>query len=179
MRSRTFVFRIYADSETYDCEDLIQKLDTFHYIGIKHDKEDCKDHYHFVIRVDNPTTISAICKWLSLCPDDNGKAFHLDVSSSYEQALRYLVHSEGKTEYKVEECICNDEELYKKLCFLTSNKAPLVVDDESGCTIIINEITSGNIATTLELFQFCLANGLLSNMNKFKSLYIQILKEMF
>lgn len=142
-RFYSFNLVIYEDDErfTFQFEELNNLQES---IWIRHDKdlkEDSeegelkKPHYHFVIRLKNASTISALAKRLNV--DE-----HMiePIKRSFNGSLKYLIHYgyDNKYQYSSDEVRSNSDRLYRKFLDLIRKEEPEVDKVESIEEFIVN-----------------------------------------
>ena len=127
---RQFMILLYEDTTSYDYNEVIDKLTSYSkWAYIKHVPEDNekKEHIHFILILDNKTSISAISKRFGM-----PKQFIQNIKD-LRQACRYLVHLgwDDKIQYDLDsvEVSTNFRKDFNK-CF----------DDLETDDIIINKI---------------------------------------
>lgn len=98
---RNFMFLLYPDSTSYNFEDVLLDLKgSFkNYAYIKHKPEDdeLKEHYHFILALDNARTIKSIAKRVGIPIN------HIKVVKTLRGSCRYLTHidQEEKIQYDI------------------------------------------------------------------------------
>ena len=87
---RHFMLILYKDSTSYNFDDVLFDLKgsfkNYAYIFHKPEKDEKKEHYHFILSLDNPRTISGISKRVGV--QDN----YIQPIKSLRASCRYLVH---------------------------------------------------------------------------------------
>lgn len=113
-RFYNFILVIYEDDELFQQQFANLQIN-YKSIYIRHDKdideetgETKKPHYHFIIKLKNAKTISAISK-------ETYVAEHMiePVKKSFDGSLRYLIHfnNDNKYQYDLSEVRCLDDKL--------------------------------------------------------------------
>lgn len=88
-RYRTFTFVAYEDSTSYDFNNVLANLKTYkNWAYIKHlpEENEKKEHYHFIIKLDNATTCDALSKKLGI------GANYIQFVRNERAMCRYLIH---------------------------------------------------------------------------------------
>lgn len=128
---RQFMILLYEDTTSYDYNEVINNLTTYKkWAYIKHIPEtsEKKEHIHFILVLDNKTSISAISKRFGM-----PKQFIQSIKD-LRQSCRYLVHLgwDDKIQYDLDSVVVSEN--FKKdfnKCF----------DDIETDEVIINKIT--------------------------------------
>lgn len=100
-RFRHFMILLYPDSTSYKFEDVLFDLKgSFkNYAYIKHlpEKEEKKEHIHFILSLDNPRSINSIAKRVGVPPN------YFQSIKSLRASCRYLIHQDedNKTKYEL------------------------------------------------------------------------------
>lgn len=125
-RFRNFTIVIYEDDPNFSQQafNLAQEGET---IYIRHDKDidedgnDKKPHYHYVLRLNNACTISALSKRLEV-PENLIEP----VKKSLNGCLKYLIHfgSDDKFQYSKDDVQSNSDALMKRFMKLVTENIP-------------------------------------------------------
>jgi len=99
-RFRLFHIVLYEDSTSYDFEETLRNLKSYNkYAYIKHipEKEEKKEHYHIIIKLDNACTIQSLSKKTGV------PIQHIQNIRNERSMLRYLIHKddEDKIQYDI------------------------------------------------------------------------------
>lgn len=91
-RFRHFMILLYEDSKIYKYDDILFDLKgSFkNYAFIKHEpeKEEKKEHVHFILSLDNPRSINSISKRIGVPPN------YIQSIKSLRASCRYLTHQD-------------------------------------------------------------------------------------
>lgn len=171
MQNKTFrIFSIvcYDDSIDLAFTDILTLCNKYNltYAYIKHKAEDneLKDHYHFMIYYDKPTTIKKVSETLMLNEnyikviDDYGQRYTL------KKTIGYFLHynNKDKINYNIEDMISNNVDLINKYYnILTGGK------NETNELQEILTFIEDNQPTTKTLLKFCIENNLLKTFKKY------------
>ena len=127
-RFYNFIIVIYEDDEKFDTQyfNLVQESES---IWIRHDKDiddegkTKKPHYHFVLKLKNAKTISALAKHL-----DVAENMIEPVKKSMNGSLKYLIHygCDNKYQYDPQEVQSNSQKLKRKFDDLVTKDIPEV-----------------------------------------------------
>ena len=126
-RFYSFICVIYDDDENFENQmfNLLQEKDV---IYIKHDRdvneetgELKKPHYHFVIKLKNACTISALANRVGV-----GENMVEPIKKNVNAAMRYLIHDkcENKFQYDVKDVKSNSDKLLRKFQDLILDETP-------------------------------------------------------
>ena len=139
-RFYNFTLVIYEDDSAFDTQmfNLAQETSI---IYIRHDKDiddegnDKKPHYHFVLKLKNACTISALSKRVGVSEN-----MIEPVKKSMNGCLRYLVHygNDDKFQYNPEDVKSNDDKLLRKFLDLVTKDTPEADKVESIEDYILN-----------------------------------------
>lgn len=188
---RCFLAIIYPDSESYDCELILNRLpyywDNFYYI--LHDKdvwlendwdkyiadngkepdwkigELKKPHYH-LIGYTSPTILGRAAKKFGL--DSN---FVQKADKPLKDNVQYLIHIKEpwKYQYGEAEIITNDPDLNKKLT--------IKQDTEEKATILLDAIFTTEICSISELSKYAIQHHCWDELRRGQHIYSQLIKE--
>lgn len=99
-RYRNFMFILYEDTDSYNFKDILFDLKgSFkNYAYIKHKPEDNekKEHYHFILSLDNTRTIQSIANRVGIPLN------HIQPVRSLRASCRYLPHQDNDDKIKYE-----------------------------------------------------------------------------
>lgn len=104
-RYRHFMILLYDDTTSYNYDDVLFDLKgsfkNYAYIKHKPEKEEKKEHTHFILSIDNARTIESISKRLGV-PSN-----HIQSIKSLRASCRYLIHldNEDKTKYELTDVV--------------------------------------------------------------------------
>lgn len=112
-RYRNFMILLYEDSTSYNFEEVLFDLKgSFkNYAYIKHllEEKEKKEHYHFILSLDNARTISSIAKRVGIAPN------YFQPIKSLRASCRYLTHidTEEKNKYNLSDVIVSNSFMRK------------------------------------------------------------------
>ena len=104
-RYRNFMFLLYQDTTTYNFDDVLFDLKgSFkNYAYIKHlpESDEKKEHYHFILSLDNARSVSSLSKRVGV-PNN-----YISPIRSLRASCRYLTHqdNEDKTKYNLTDVV--------------------------------------------------------------------------
>lgn len=104
-RYRHFMILLYKDTTSYNFEDVLFDLKgsfkNYAYIEHQPEKEEKKEHIHFILSIDNARTIESISKRVGIPVN------HIQSIKSLRASCRYLIHldNEEKTSYELSDVI--------------------------------------------------------------------------
>lgn len=169
-RSYHFVAMLYPDSESYDCNEVLENLPKAfsEYAYILHDRDLNDDgtikkpHYH-VYGKRSQSTISSVAKALGIAPN------YIQFCKSRRGDLRYLIHVDDpdKAQYLPEEVISNFDVLR-------------VIDDlceVKRVSMLLDYVSDGQEHNTLETCLFAIHSGCWSEYRRSYQIFKDILKE--
>lgn len=189
--SRCFLAVIYKDSESYDCELILNRLpyywDNFYYI--LHDKDvyleldydkyvsenqkepewkigDLKKPHYHLIGYCSPTTLGRAATKFGL------ESNYVQVAEKpLKDNIQYLIHRKEpwKYQYTEEEIITNDGEI--------STKLRVKVDAEEKAALLLEAIFTSEIYTISELSQYAIRNHCWDELRRGQHIYTNLLKE--
>lgn len=127
-RFYSFNLVIYEDDEKFS-EQMFSLLQEQDCIYIRHDKDVTDDgdlkkaHYHFVLRLGNACTISALSKRVGVAEN-----MIEPIKKSFNGALKYLIHYgyDNKFQYEQSEVKSNSDKLKQRFEDLVSKEIPEV-----------------------------------------------------
>lgn len=101
-QSRIFLGVLYPDSESYDCQKVISRLeDTFvdlayiiHDMDVDENGELKKSHIHWCGKRSSPAPISTIANALGIAVNN------IEFCKSWKYSLRYLIHADNPEKYQ-------------------------------------------------------------------------------
>lgn len=104
-RYRHFMILLYKDTTSYNFEDVLFDLKgsfkNYAYIEHQAEKEEKKEHIHFILSLDNPRSIESISRRLGIPLN------HIQSIKSLRASCRYLIHldNDDKTRYELADVI--------------------------------------------------------------------------
>ena len=171
-KDRKFRLLLYPDDETH-VKALKYIKENYDYACILHDSditengEIKKEHYHVVIKFDNPVYNTSIIKQLGI------KENYIQDCNSIKQSLLYLIHYNNSEKFqysidKVEGTLKNELEKY-----VIKNE----LLEENKIAIIMEYIDKEGYVHARELSKFCLENQLWSEYRRSYSIINDLVKE--
>lgn len=100
-RFRHFMILLYKDSTTYSYDDVLFDLKgsfkNYAFITHQPEKEEKKEHLHFILSLDNPRSINSLSKRIGVAPN------YIQSVKSLRASCRYLTHidDDEKTRYEL------------------------------------------------------------------------------
>lgn len=171
MQNKTFrIFSLvcYDDSIDLAFTDILTLCNkhnlTYAYIKHKAEETEKKDHYHFMIYYEKPTTIKKVSETLMLNEnylkvlDDYGQRYTL------KKTIGYFLHynNKDKITYNIEDIVSNNVDMINKYYnILTGGK------NENNDLQEILTFVEDNHPTTKTLLEFCIENNLLKTFKKY------------
>lgn len=192
IKSRAFEVELYPDTETYDCYSVLKYIrlkydyvfsfhdkDTYETDTDDHKKGDLKKaHYHVIIRwAGCPRYASGLSKELGV-PERFFLPIHGDEKSRtcLKYRLRYQIHLNELEKYQYPVSNVKGSGKLKELFLLYVN-AERNGSLEENNKAICNYIKSCKYISTMDLFLYCIDNGLYWDYKKNCSTYHRILDE--
>ena len=97
-RYRNFMILLYEDSTSYKFDDVLFDLKgsfkKYAYIKHQPEEDEKKEHYHFILALDNPRTITSLSKRVGV------PANYIQFIKSPRASNRYLVHQDNDNKKK-------------------------------------------------------------------------------
>lgn len=194
-QSRNWSAIVYEDSDSYDCETIINRLsyfwdETIKFYYIKHDRDKytqtdvdlwdldhpdelCpffagdlkKSHYHIVVHTDNPIILGRAAQKFGLTSN-----FVQEVKNR-KQMIQYLIHMNNpeKTQYEIDEVITNDEKIQGWFVQDMSST------EKADC--LLNYIIDNPDCSLFGLTMFAINSGVYDELRRAQHLYSSIIKE--
>lgn len=168
---RKFCGVVYPDAENYDCSSVLAKLAaTFvSWAYIPHDMdvdeygELKKPHFHWVGKVDNPTSPSAVAHKLGVPAND------VCYCKSWKAQVRYLTHADDLEKYPYE------------VGLVTANFDVASFTSKDGERVkagaIFDVIVERNITSVSELTKWCLDNDCWSEYRRAFAIWSAVMNE--
>lgn len=159
-QSRAFLGILYPDSETYDCQKVLVRLeDAFedwsyitHDMDVDGNGELKKPHIHWVGKRKTPAPLSTISNALGVPERD------IEFCKSYKYSLRYLVHADNPEKYQYDPKLVTSNINY--ISFI-ENKLEAMKSRQ-----IFNYIMSNPSIELEDLMQWCFDNDLWSEFRR-------------
>lgn len=169
--SRIFLGILYPDSESYDCQKVLSRLeDTFSdFAYIVHDKdvneegEIKKAHIHWCGKKSSPAPLSTISNALGV------EANNIKFCRNWKLSLRYLIHADNpeKFQYDAENVTANFP-----YCAVVENKL-----SEMMAKKILDYIFEKRPSTMIALMEWCILNGCWSEFRRCSSAWASCIRE--
>lgn len=168
---RKFCGVVYPDAENYDCSAVLAKLAaTFvSWAYIPHDMDVDengalkKPHFHWVGKVDNPTSPSAVARKLGVPAND------VCFCKSWKAQVRYLTHADDPEKYPYDVGV------------VTANFDVAAFTSKDGerekSKAIFDVIVERNITSVTELTKWCLDNDCWSEYRRAFSIWSAVMNE--
>lgn len=171
---RKFTAILYPDSETYDYNEVLDRLtgwgyDEWAYIVHDRDKkpdgEPKKEHIHVILKKSSPTALITIARQLGI------PSQYVQRVKNWTKMVRYLVHEEDtdKVKYEMEEIVSSDS---AKIAMYFKDE-----DETEQAYRIINYLTESGCRSYIQLVEWCCANGLYAACRRNASMWINCIKE--
>ena len=112
-RYRNFIILLYEDSTSYNFEEVLFDLKgsfkNYAYIKHKPETSEKKEHYHFILSLDNARTISSLAKRVGVAPN------YFQPIKSLRASCRYLTHidTEEKNKYNLSDVVVSNSFMRK------------------------------------------------------------------
>lgn len=193
-KGRAWTCVIYPDSTEYDCETLLNRLDSFweRWYYILHDQDTYTDddldkytvehkgeypdwkigdkkkpHYHVVAYVSSPCMLGRAAKKFGV------ESNNVQPVSKLKDMVQYLIHlnNPNKYQYRPEEVISNDNSL--------STMLTKTLDTEEKAGQLLDYIFTSGCYSMRQLSQFALENHLWDELRRGQHLYGLLLKEQY
>lgn len=190
-KARNFVFVLYPDSQSYDCQLLLNRLSSFwdKFYYILHDRDTYseddlddfisknpglypdwhigdlkKPHYHVVAHVDSPCMLGRAMKKAGL---ESG----VFICNDIKKAVQYLVHLNhpSKFQYSKEEVITCADDLDKLLA--------KTIEAEEKASLLLEALLSDEITSIISLAQWAIKNHCWDELRRGQHIYTSLLNE--
>ena len=172
-RSRTHMLLLYPENEEHrKAYEIIQK--TYDYASILHNKDVTEDgelkkeHWHIVLRFNQPRWSSAICKDLGIMEN------YIEEVKKFDNALQYLIHynDQNKAQYTIEEVQGTlKTKLIESINKIEKSEGEKVVE-------LLEFITQREDSVTVtEFASYCAKNGYWAEFRRSGSIFCKILEE--
>ena len=172
-RSRTHMLLLYPENEDHKkAYEIIKK--TYDYASILHNKDVTEDgelkkeHWHIVLRFNQPRWSSAICKDLGIMEN------YIEEVKKFDNALQYLIHynDQNKAQYTIEEVQGTlKTKLIESINKIEKSEGEKVVE-------LLEFITQREDPVTVtEFASYCAKNGYWAEFRRSGSIFCKILEE--
>lgn len=95
-KGRLHLVELYLDDPEW--QDAYNRLLDFENVAyIHHNKDDCKEHVHAIIKTNNPTWNTSICKKLGI------EVKWCEQIKNFKSSLRYLIHADNTDKHQYDE----------------------------------------------------------------------------
>ena len=168
---RKFCGVIYPDATNYDCSEVLAKLAgafaswayILHDMDVDENGELKKAHFHWVGKVDNPTSPTAVSGKLGIPVND------VCFCKSWKAQVRYLVHADDpeKYPYQMDSVTAN----FDSAAFVSKD------GEREKASAIFNVIVERNISSYTELTKWCLDNDCWSEYRRAFSIWSAVMNE--
>lgn len=187
-----FLTVLYPDSETYDCNLLLARLESWwdEWFYILHDKdfyteydydrykleekeeppwvvgELKKPHYHIIGHVEGKCVLGRAAIKFGVPSNDVQKI------GNYKKAIQYLIHLNNPEKYQYDKAEVNSNVLEKLEKYMKKEN-----DASEKARMILDYIYTGNVCTVTALAEFALKNSCWDEFRRGQGLYTTILNE--
>lgn len=168
---RKFCGVVYPDATNYDCSEVLAKLACafvswayiLHDMDVDENGEVKKAHYHWVGKLDNPTSPSAVAGKLGIPVND------VCFCKSWKAQVRYLVHADDpeKYSYQMDSVTAN----FDVSAFVSKDR------EREKSSAIFNVILERNITSVTELTKWCLDNDCWSEYRRAFAIWSAVMNE--
>ena len=164
-RYRNFIILLYEDSTSYNFEEVLFDLKgsfkNYAYIKHKPETSEKKEHYHFILSLDNARTISSLAKRVGVAPN------YFQPIKSLRASCRYLTHidTEEKNKYNLSDVVVSNSFMRKFYGAYDDLKTEGDVIDDIYNYVEYITSTTGNVQEAIkELIMFV-------NKNNYDTIY--------
>lgn len=176
-RYRNFIILLYEDSTSYNFEEVLFDLKgsfkNYAYIKHKPETSEKKEHYHFILSLDNARTISSLAKRVGVAPN------YFQPIKSLRASCRYLTHidTEEKNKYNLSDVVVSNSFMRKFYGAYDDLKTEGdVVDDIYNYVEYITS-TTGNVQEAIkELIMFVNKNNYDTIYKRYRVEFLEYLK---
>lgn len=168
---RKFCGVVYPDAENYDCSAVLANLScafvswayVLHDMDVDENGELKKAHFHWVGKVDNPTSPSAVSGKLGIPAND------VCFCKSWKAQVRYLTHADDpeKYPYDVGAVTAN----FDVAAFISKD------GEREKASAIFNVIVERNIVSVTELTKWCLDHDCWSEYRRAFTIWSAVMNE--
>lgn len=168
---RKFCGVVYPGATNYDCSEVLAKLAgafvswayILHDMDVDENGEVKKAHYHWVGKLDNPTSPSAVAGKLGIPVND------VCFCKSWKAQVRYLVHADDpeKYPYQMDSVTAN----FDAAAFVSND------GERDKASAIFNVIVERNITSVTELTKWCLDNDCWSEYRRAFAIWSAVMNE--
>lgn len=170
-QGRNFLGVLYPDSEIYDCQKVLSRLeDTFvdfayivHDLDVNEQGEVKKPHIHWVGKKSSPSPLSTIANSLGV------EANNIEFCKSWKYSLRYLIHADNPEKYQYE-----PEKVTANFPYnvVVANRL-----SEMMARKILNFIMEKRPSTMVELMEWSIENGCWSEFRRCSGAWASAIRE--
>ena len=169
-RDRKFELVLYPDSDSYDCDYVIQLAKScfvdwaycLHYADTTDDGELKKAHIHFIGKFSDARSPDVVCKDLGLPINA------ISNIKSWKAACRYLIHLDQPDKYQYQ-----PDDVVSSFAILSAFSLP----DEEQARRIMEYIVQNGCTKVSEVTLWALNNGCYSGFRRGFAIWNQILRE--
>lgn len=168
---RKFCGVFYPDATNYVCSEVLAKLAgafaswayILHDMDVDENGEVKKAHYHWVGKIDNPSSPSAVAGKLGIPVND------VCYCKSWKSQVRYLVHADDleKYPYPIDSVTAN----FDVAAFVSKD------GEREKASSIFNVIVERNITSVTELTKWCLDNDCWSEYRRAFAIWSAVMNE--
>ena len=176
-RYRNFIILLYEDSTSYNFEEVLFDLKgsfkNYAYIKHKPETSEKKEHYHFILSLDNARTISSLAKRVGVAPN------YFQPIKSLRASCRYLTHidTEEKNKYNLSDVVVSNSFMRKFYGAYDDLKTEGDVIDDIYNYVEYITSTTGNVQEAIkELIMFVNKNNYDTIYKRFRVEFLEYLK---
>ncbi len=176
-RYRNFIILLYEDSTSYNFEEVLFDLKgsfkNYAYIKHKPETSEKKEHYHFILSLDNARTISSLAKRVGVAPN------YFQPIKSLRASCRYLTHidTEGKNKYNLSDVVVSNSFMRKFYGAYDDLKTEGDVIDDIYNYVEYITSTTGNVQEAIkELIMFVNKNNYDTIYKRYRVEFLEYLK---
>lgn len=176
-RYRNFIILLYEDSTSYNFEEVLFDLKgsfkNYAYIKHKPETSEKKEHYHFILSLDNARTISSLAKRVGVAPN------YFQPIKSLRASCRYLTHidTEEKNKYNLSDVVVSNSFMRKFYGAYDDLKTEGDVIDDIYNYVEYITSTTGNVQEAIkELIMFVNKNNYDTIYKRYRVEFLEYLK---
>lgn len=176
-RYRNFIILLYEDSTSYNFEEVLFDLKgsfkNYAYIKHKPETSEKKEHYHFILSLDNARTISSLAKRVGVAPN------YFQPIKSLRASCRYLTHidTEDKNKYNLSDVVVSNSFMRKFYGAYDDLKTEGDVIDDIYNYVEYITSTTGNVQEAIkELIMFVNKNNYDTIYKRYRVEFLEYLK---
>lgn len=176
-RYRNFIILLYEDSTSYNFEEVLFDLKgsfkNYAYIKHKPETSEKKEHYHFILSLDNARTISSLAKRVGVASN------YFQPIKSLRASCRYLTHidTEEKNKYNLSDVVVSNSFMRKFYGAYDDLKTEGDVIDDIYNYVEYITSTTGNVQEAIkELIMFVNKNNYDTIYKRYRVEFLEYLK---